>query len=357
MGANFCNFGGEGIIMRKDVLEEIDMLEKFDNMTTWTEFEEILTAAVAAGYPGLINADAEGTVISPGPYIAGSDKLEEAYWVDVAGDGNGQIYIDQADGKVKCYYMNEDYKNNLIRIGDWYTKGLVYKDASTAEEYADQQIKNGVGTAMVKTLEYGWAGSLPAACGYEMAVKFTGAMNLLGTGAFTKFGWAVPVTAQEPEAAVKFINLLYSENDIHTTLCWGQEGIDWEKAEDGTAQFVGGAESAEYHMNDFLYGDIMTMIPWTGSDPNMREEQKKMNEEVEPSKYIGFSVDNTAVASQVTACQNVSNEYKPMLSSGVYGADTEAKYQEYIAALEGAGINDIIAEYQRQLDEWLASQN
>ncbi len=251
MGANFCNFGGEGIIMRKDVLEEIDMLEKFDNMTTWTEFEEILTAAVAAGYPGLINADAEGTVISPGPYIAGSDKLEEAYWVDVAGDGNGQIYIDQADGKVKCYYMNEDYKNNLIRIGDWYTKGLVYKDASTAEEYADQQIKNGVGTAMVKTLEYGWAGSLPAACGCEMAVKFTGAMNLLGTGAFTKFGWAVPVTA----------------------------------------------------------------------------------------------------------CQNVSNEYKPMLSSGVYGADTEAKYQEYIAALEGAGINDIIAEYQRQLDEWLASQN
>ena len=109
-------------------------------------------------------------------------------------------------------------------------------------------------------------------------------------------------------------------------------------------------------MNDFLYGDILSIIPWEGASTDIRKEQAAKNAEAEKSKYIGFAVDSTPVANQVTACQNVSNEYKPMLSSGVYGADTAVKYEEYITALEGAGINDIIAEYQSQLDAWLSQQ-
>ncbi|MCI8894774.1 MAG: ABC transporter substrate-binding protein [Lachnospiraceae bacterium] len=356
VGANLCHYGGEAIVMKKDVLEELDMVEKFENMTTWTELEEILTAAKDAGHPGVINSDAEGSCISPQPYISGSDKLDEAYWVDIAGDGNQQIYIDPADDKVKCYYMNEDYKASLLRAGDWYTKGLIYKDASTTDEYADTMIKNGVGICMVNAQEFGFEGKLQASIGSEAAVKFTGAMVQTATASYTKFGFAVPVTAQEPEAAVKFINLLYSQNEVHDTLAWGVEGTDWVKAEDGSATYPDGvtAETVGYHMNDFLYGDILTITPW--EDADLREQQAAKNTEVKASKYIGFSIDNTKVANQVTACQNVTNEYKPMLSSGVYGAETEAKYQEYLTALEGAGINDIIAEYQSQLDAWLATQ-
>lgn len=356
VGGNLCHYGGEAISMRKDVLEEIGMLEKFENMTTWTELEEILTAAVAAGYGGLVNSDAEGSIISPQPYISGSDKLEEAYWVDIAGDGNQQVYIDPADDTVKCYYANEDYKDSLIRAGEWYDKGLIYKDASTAEEYSDSQIKNGVGVAQVKAYEFGWEATAAAATGTEIVAKFTGAMVQTATASYTKFGFAVPVTAQEPEAAVKFINLLYSENDIHTTLVWGEEGTDWVLADDGTATYPDGADSAEYHMNDFLYGDILSLIPWEGSGADLREQQAAKNAETEASKYIGFSIDNTSVANQVTACQNVCNEYKPMISAGVYGANTAAKYDEWMQALEAAGINEIIAEYQSQLDAWLAAQ-
>ncbi len=359
IGANLCHYGGEAIVVKKDVLEELDMVGKFENMSTWTELEEILTAATAAGYGGVINSDAEGSCISPQPYIGGSDKLDEAYWVDIVGDGNSQIYVDPTDDKVKCYYMNEDYKKNLIRAGEWYDKGLIYKDASTAEEYADTQIKNGVGICLINAQEFGYESKLPASIGSDVMVKFTGAMVQTATASYTKFGYAVPVTAKEPEAAVKFINLLYSENEVHDTLAWGVEGTDWVKNEDGTGTYPEGAsaETAEYHMADFLYGDILTVTPWEGSGADVRQQQAALNAEVEVSKYIGFSIDNTKVASQVTACQNVSNQYKPMLSSGVYGADgTEAKYEEYIAALEGAGINDIIAEYQSQLDAWLAAQ-
>lgn len=356
VGGNLCHYGGEAIVMKKDVLDELGMLEKFENMTTWTELEEILTAAKEAGHPGLINSDAEGSCISPQPYISGSDKLDEAYWVDVVGDSHQQVYVDPADDTVKCYFMNEDYKASLVRAGDWYTKGLIYKDASTTDEYADAMIKNGVGICQVNAQEFGYEGKLKASIGSEVAVKFTGAMVKTAGASYTKFGYAVPVTAKEPEAAVKFINLLYSQNEVHDTLAWGVEGTDWEKNEDGAAVYPEGVttETVGYHMNDFLYGDILTITPW--EDAGLREQQAAKNKEVDASKYIGFSIDDTKVASQVTACQNVMNEYKPMLSAGVYGADTAAKYDEFIAALEGAGINEIIAEYQTQLDEWLAQQ-
>ena len=129
--------------------------------------------------------------------------------------------------------------------------------------------------------------------------------------------------------------LLYSKNKIHDTLVWGVEGTDWVKNEDGTGAYPQGAESAEYHMADFLFGDQLTITPWQGSGADLRD---------------------TKVANQVTACQSVANEYKPMLSAGVYGTDTEAKYEEFMAALERAGMKEILAEYQSQLDDWLAAQ-
>lgn len=355
-GAGFLNAfsGGQAICMRTDVLEAIGMLDEFNNMTTWTEFEAIMAAAVAAGYPGLANSDAEGTVLNPQPYVCGPDNFADALWLDVGGDGNQQIYIDPADDTVKCYYASESYRDSLIRAGDWYNKGLIYRDASTAEDYADTQIKNGVGSAMIKALEFGWEDTLAASCGYPMSVHFV-AESQLATATYTKFGWGVPVYSQEPEAAVKFINLLYSENDVHNTLVWGEEGVDWVRSEAGTAVYPNGATSAEYHAQEFLFGNVLATIPW-GENSQLREQQAAANETVEASKYIGFAIDNTAVANQVTACQAISNQYKPMLSAGAYGDQTAAMWQEYIDALEAAGINEVIAEYQRQLDEWLAAK-
>ncbi|MBQ8816752.1 MAG: hypothetical protein IJZ84_05690, partial [Lachnospiraceae bacterium] len=51
----------------------------------------------------------------------------------------------------------------------------------------------------------------------------------------------------------------------------------------------------------------------------------------------------------------VKDEYRNMFDKGVYGADFEAKYAEFVAKLEKAGVNEVIADYQAQLDAWLAA--
>lgn len=57
---------------------------------------------------------------------------------------------------------------------------------------------------------------------------------------------------------------------------------------------------------------------------------------------------------QVTACNNVVASYNTALRWGAM--DPNENIPKFIAELEAAGINDIIAEKQRQLDEFLASK-
>ena len=55
---------------------------------------------------------------------------------------------------------------------------------------------------------------------------------------------------------------------------------------------------------------------------------------------------------QVTACQNVSSAYRTALIWG--SIDPEENLPKYIEELKAAGIDEIIAEKQKQLDAFLA---
>lgn len=72
------------------------------------------------------------------------------------------------------------------------------------------------------------------------------------------------------------------------------------------------------------------------------------------SKAFGFSFDITNVADQYTACSNIMDKYFKALFPG--SVDPESTIEQAEAEMEAAGLNDIIAEKQTQLDSYLAEQ-
>ncbi len=358
VGNNTSLYASAKICMRKDVLDDLGLTEKAQNMTTWSEFEDILKEVTAnTDLKGLVNSDADGTVMSSQPYMFGGDSFSDAYSVDCGGDSYQYVYIDEDSDQVKCYFDSDDWKASILRVKDFYDEGLIYKDAATAQDYADTLIKNGVGFAEVKGSELGVEASYEAATGYEpVVVDITDAK--VTTKSFTKFGFAVPVTAEEPAAAVKVLNLMYSDQEFIDTLVWGVEGVDWVLNDDGLATYPDGvtSDTVQYHTADFLYGDRLQVTPWEGSDVDIREQQNETNQTMEQSKYLGFSVDSTDVSSEITAVNNVWKTYYPQLVSG-NAEDVEATYQEFIDKLYAAGMQTVLDTYQAQLDEWLAAQN
>ena len=179
----------------------------------------------------------------------------------------------------------------------------------------------------------------------------------VNTGAFTKFGMAVPVTTVDKDRAVALLNLIWDDEDYRNGIAWGEEGVDWVRNSDGTAKYADGKdESNAYHTSDFLYGNRLETIPWEGEGQDtLRARQKAANDSLEVSKYFGFSVDGTNVAENVTAIKNVFDKYYPQLCSGT-AQDVDGTIQKFIDELYAAGMQTVIDEYQGQLDAWLATQ-
>lgn len=75
--------------------------------------------------------------------------------------------------------------------------------------------------------------------------------------------------------------------------------------------------------------------------------------EAEISPVTGFTFDPTPVKTQLANCASITTEMIPALSSG--SVDPKKVLPEFLQRLETAGVNDIIAEKQKQLDAWKAA--
>ena len=85
---------------------------------------------------------------------------------------------------------------------------------------------------------------------------------------------------------------------------------------------------------------------------------KEKDDKAWVNPLLSFKFDNTNVqtaAAQVTA---VTEEYKKALQRGTKGVDGwEAYYNEFIDKLKAAGIDDLRAEAQKQVDEYVKAHN
>lgn len=348
--------GYQYINMREDILENLGLTEKARNMKSWTEFEEILTEVVEkTDIAGICNADAAGTVLNTQPFFMGSDSFSENYCYDGLGDTNLMIYVDQDTAKVGCYYFSEEYQKMMKRVNDWYKKGLVYKDSATSQELGATLFKNDVSFSYTGVGELGAEATAEAGTGKDVvSVPVTG--TIMGTSAGQKFGFAVPVTSKAPEATMKFVNLLFTNETVANTLAWGVEGRDWVRTDDGFAAYPEGvtADTVIYHTSDFLNGNQQIVLPWEGQEADIREQQAESMEQAEYSRFMGFAFDSTGYENEMTACYNVGEQYRSGLASG--SVEYESTYQAFVDALKAAGIETIVAAYQEQLDAWLATQ-
>ena len=89
---------------------------------------------------------------------------------------------------------------------------------------------------------------------------------------------------------------------------------------------------------------------WEGNDPDLWTEMKEFNTNAKVSKASGFSFDSTNVANELTAVQNVYNEYQTSVEYGF--VDPETGIAEMNDKMMTAGLQKIIDEKKAQLAAW-----
>ena len=144
---------------------------------------------------------------------------------------------------------------------------------------------------------------------------------------------------------MRFLNLLYTDAELINLFDWGIEGTHYVKTEDGHITYPEGvdSENSGYSLGlGWIFGNQYLSYVWEGDDLDLYDQLKE------------FVYDSNNVKTEVAAVSNVLNEYRAGLEFGVM--DPETTLPEFLGALDAAGINTIIEEKQRQLDEWVAAQ-
>ncbi|KAA8745400.1 ABC transporter substrate-binding protein [Paenibacillus sp. UASWS1643] len=334
-----------GVTMRKDIVEKYEI--DTSKLQTIEDLEEVLKK-VKAG---------ESNIAPIIPSTVGASILNNYKTFDELNNTIGVLPNYDNDLKVVNLYETEEYAKHLKMLRRWYQEGLILQDASTNQVSSTDLINSNRAFSFLLSAH-------PAALsetvqgGVPMKVVTFSQPPVSTTSQITNTMWGITVNSKTPDKAMEFLNLMYSDEDISNLLTWGIKGKHYEVKSENVIDFPEGvnAQNSGYYLNaGWLFGNQFLSYIWNGTDPELWKKIKQFNDSATKSKALGFTFDPSSVKTELAAIGNVITQYALPLETG--SVDPDSVLPKFIESLKAAGVGKVIAEKQKQLDEWVKSQN
>lgn len=340
------------IIYRQDIADElgVDMTQVTDIYALTEVLEQ-----VKENYPNMTPL----IPVQTGDSGMGRTIAEVDYLTDDMFSPKGVLMGD--DMTVTDLYSSEEFANLCDLTRSWYNGGLILQDAATTTSTAAELMSSGNSFCYIASYSYppeDTAASLEGQCGNVDLGAVQIGDAYLATDSINSVSWMVSSTSKNPEAALKFLNLTFTDKDIINTLIYGIEGRDYVIDADGFVSYPEGQDAATVPYTAQLscgtLGNFFLMYPMVGTSKESLVWEEEQNELAKTSLAMGFTFDSSVVKTEYTAVSNVISQYLPGLSCG--SMDPETALPEFIEKLNAAGYDKILAAKQEQLDAWLENK-
>ena len=160
----------------------------------------------------------------------------------------------------------------------------------------------------------------------------------------------IPYSAKNPEGALKFLAWLWGSQENYLFCLYGEEGKDWKLDENGRLVTLSETARGDGYFYEWMFRNANYQVFSEGVSDEYIEMYRHWDDEAIASAMLGFAFDNTGFEAIETACIEAYKKIDPIL----YGyVDFETEYPKAIAELEAAGINEYVAEVNRQLQEFM----
>jgi putative aldouronate transport system substrate-binding protein len=163
----------------------------------------------------------------------------------------------------------------------------------------------------------------------------------------------ISITSTHPEKTMEFLNLLYTDKYIINLINYGIEGVHYEKLNDFHIKKTELGQEA-YTFPAFSVGNLQNTYSFEGTPTDKWEKFKEFNDASEKAPSFGFTPDLSEVKTTLAQIKNVLSETMTPLLVGI--VDPEEYLPKANDKLNKAGIKDLIAEIQKQYDEYSASK-
>lgn len=330
-----------GFMMRQDILEKYNIDAK--NIKTLDKVEEVFKT-IKENEPNMTPLVMDGTNTPLTRFVPGM--------YDGLGDGIGVLPGHDNDLKVVNWFETPEYKELLDRMRKWYLAGYIVKDAATNQKPGATFVKADTG--------FSWQANLkPGADRQESVITskpITSAEVLapvMTTSQVAAINFSIAKNSQNPQKAMEFLNLLYNDKDIINLMDWGVEGKHYVKESENVINYPEGTDPANppYGINQgWMFGNQLLSYTFNGEDPEIYKKLEEFNNNAVRSAALGFTYNPEPVKTELAAINNVVTQYQRGLETGTL--DPEVNLPKFIQALKDAGIDKVLEEKQKQLDEW-----
>ncbi len=303
------------------------------------------------------------------------DMAKRGY--DFIGGMNSNLCYDpdKEDYKIIDFHTTEEFKTFIDWAYKWYQKGYISKDILTgagsgSRLYVIQTtwgnrgfLEDGADTYKVENDK-----SIVTTGVDRLYIQMNKVENdYLGASELGKISTytSIPSTSKNPERAMKFLNILHSEEgrDLMNLLCYGFEGthydvVDADKNYITPYEYAGqGNASCKYGIPNWIIGNIFFAdVCHPLYDENYVnhavEYYKNREANAYKTKLYNFSANIDGVTNELAQLTAVNLEYETQLKSGAL-TDVKATYDQMLSKCEAAGQSKIIAELQKQVDEYI----
>lgn len=336
-----------GVLVRLDLVEKYNM--DISSVKTWADLEPLLKT-IKENEPGIT------------PFYMsnsnGNGLLDNLDW-DYLGDASvpGVIKKIGTDTTVMNEVETPEFKETAELARKWYQAGYINSDASTSNVFPKDQAKTGKVFMWADGMKPGKDKEEESYVGFPLTqIELT--EPTITTGDASGAMLAISRSSEKPEVAMQVINLLHSDKYLNNLVNFGIEGKHYviKEGTDNIITAAPGTDSDNPSYNpgaQWELGNQFLNYLWENEDPQKWEKFKDFNSRGVKSPALGFSFNSEPVKNEIAAVNNVNKQFRPVLTAGT--ADPGEMIPKYQEKLKAAGIDKIIAEKQKQLDEFLAN--
>ncbi len=291
----------------------------------------------------------------------------------ISGEGSSYMCYNPFDEKpvVTNFVQTEEFKLLMEYMSKWYKQGYIRKDILANAGASDgrqsliglHSVENWYNVDEEKGVKFINRNGLDSVTYLLDAPenKFQGHTRIGSASSYT----VIPRTAQNPELAIQFLDLIHSEEgkELFNMLVYGLEGEHYDKTSEDRVEpydyVTQGDSNSKYGIPNWMLGNL----DYAWETPNVAEGQRayaqnynsKVVSEQKKSPLYGMTFDLKTISSELDQLTAIFDEYLPTLYNGVLD-DYQSRYDEMLQKAKAAGLEKVTKELQSQADAYLSSK-
>ena len=350
--ASFSNY--DFIVARQDLIDKYQLTKPED----WDSFKEFLKELAAVqnetGVVALNTNANRNQTLEPYLQANGYDYFTEGF--DYFYNAGGKAELPGWDSVIYLY-TSDLYLEYAKEMAELAAAGVWSKDAINDTNDATAYFENGTSGCI------GWNFSAIDA-GEKLEKAGLGTFGVYDVSpdihmARSRYNGdmiAVATNSKNPERAALVLDYMKSDVDLNRTLLGGIQGEHWDLNEEGQRMVLDAAEN--YSWNSWAWALNRADEPvMAGTDERELAISDSINSRELFAEVAGFTFDSSSIATELSVVNSIVDEYEYSFSLGIYGDNTEAKFNEFKGKLEAAGLDKVTEAMKTQYEAFAAKNS